>query len=401
MVILVVVAVNLYQKYGRTAFDGGYSDGDGDIGESAGTSRWKGRGARLPSRQDRRQRASDVEVAAEEALTDDPAFAPEAVKASTLELHTAIFVAWNTEDRAALRALLAPDLAVEWERRLDDFDRKGWHNECEVVGSVEVEYLGLVNRTGDAEDRVTVRIETQLRDIVRDRAGVVITRNDDDNRDELVPQTEYWTLGKHDGGWILLSIEQDAEGAHHLEAPIIASPWEDDRLHDEAVTEQATAAAIPDAQVKEVADLDFDGTARTAALDLANMDGRFAPDVLEAAARRALDAWAEAVDGDDTALDAIATPEAVSELLHPGDPSGKTRLVVRGPQLKKLRIVALDAAAEPPAMTVEADVAGRRYIQDRDTTNVLSGSMDREVVFTERWRMVLDGTDDTPWKIAS
>ena len=266
---------------------------------------------------------------------------------------------------------------------------------------MEVEYLGLVNRSGDAEDRVTVRIETQLQDIVRDRRGAVITRDDDSDGDGLVGQTEYWTLGKHDGRWILLSIEQDAEGAHNLEAPIVASPWGDDRLRDEAVTEQAVAAAIPDAQVKEVADLDFDGNARTAALDLANMDGRFAPDVLEAAARRALDAWAEAVDGDDTALAAIATPEAVSELLHPGDPSGKTRLVVRGPQLKKLRIVALDAAAQPPAMTVEAEVAGRRYIQDRDTTSVLSGSMDREVVFTERWRMVLDGADGTPWKIAS
>src|SRR5439155_18347106 len=135
---------------------------------------------------------------------------------------------------------------------------------------------------------------------------------------------------------------------------------------------RAGAAAPPDAQRKGAADLDYAGTARTAALGLANMDGRFAPDVLEAAARRALDAWAEAVDGDDTALAAMATPEAVSELLHPGDPSGKTRLVVRGPQLKKLRIVALDAAAQPPAMTVEAEVAGRRYIQDRDTTSVLS-----------------------------
>ena len=35
------------------------------------------------------------------------------------------------------------------------------------------------------------------------------------------------------------------------------------------------------------------------------------------------------------------------------------------------------------------------------TLTVLSGSMDREVVFTERWRMVLDGSDHTPWKIAS
>ena len=98
----------------------------------------------------------------------------------------------------------------------------------------------------------------------------------------------------------------------------MASPWGDDeRLRDEAVTELATADAVPDAQIAEIADLDFDGTARAAALDLAMVDGRFAPDVLEAAARRAVDAWAEAVDGDDAALERAATPAAVGELLHP------------------------------------------------------------------------------------
>lgn len=45
-------------------------------------------------------------------------------------------------------------------------------------------------------------------------------------------------------------------------------------------------------------------------------------------------------------------------------------------------------------------IAGCRYTEDRDTTTVLSGSKDRETVFTERWRMVLNGRDDTPWRIA-
>ena len=53
---------------------------------------------------------------------------------------------------------------------------------------------------------------------------------------------------------------------------------------------------------------------------------------------------------------AIAHPEAARELLHPGDPSGATRLVVRGPRVKQIRIVALDAAATPPTMTIEVDL---------------------------------------------
>jgi predicted lipid-binding transport protein (Tim44 family) len=51
-------------------------------------------------------------------------------------------------------------------------------------------------------------------------------------------------------------------------------------------------------------------------------------------------------------------------------------------------------------MTVEADVEGRRYREDRDTAAILEGSRDREVDFTERWTLVLDGEGDMAWRIA-
>ena len=105
-----------------------------------------------------------------------------------------------------------------------------------------------------------------------------------------------------------------------------------------------------------MADLDFKGDAHAAALDLSLADGRFAPDVLEVTARRAVTAWAEAVDGDDARLRSIAHGQAVRALLYPGDPSGHTRLVVRGPKVNHIRITGLDAAAQPPTMTVEVDI---------------------------------------------
>jgi predicted lipid-binding transport protein (Tim44 family) len=352
--------------------------------------------ARLRKR--RRERVRRVELASAEAADDDPHFAADRVKEHAAGLLRAIMAAWTARDRPALRTHLGPDLLVEWERRLDDFDRKGWHNVCELRSGPFVEYVGLVNRTDDADDRVVVRVASELRDVVIDANGNRITRSD--SQSETTSLAEYWTLGKRDGAWILLSIEQDAEGAHHLDAPIVASPWSDDeRLRDEAVTELATADAVPDAAIAGIADLDFDGDARAAALDLSNVDGRFAPHVLEAAARRAVGAWAEAVDGDDAALEAVASPGAVQALLHPGDPGRTTRLVVRGPRLAALRITALDAAAQPATMTVEADVTGRRYTEDRDTAAVLHGSKEREVTFTERWTMALDGTDAGPWRM--
>ena len=352
-------------------------------------------------RKNRKRRAAReraVELASAEAAGDDAAFAADEVRGEAAALLRLIVGAWTARDRDALRRMLGPDLMVEWERRLDDFDRKGWHNVCEIVDGPAVEYLGLVNRADDADDRVTVRVQSRQRDVVRDRAGNTITRT---GQPEIVTVAEYWTLGKRDGRWVLLSIEQEAEGAHHLEADIVPTPWGDEgRLRDEAVTELATADAVPDAAIAGIADLDFDGPARAAALDLAMVDGRFAPDVLEAAARQAVAAWAEAVDGDDAALERAATPGALRELLYAGDASERTRLVVRGPKLRALRITGLHADAVPPAMTVEADVSGRRYREDRDTVALVEGSKDREVTFTERWTMTLDGDERTPWRIA-
>jgi len=61
----------------------------------------------------------------------------------------------------------------------------------------------------------------------------------------------------------------------------------------------------------------------------------------------------------------------------------------------------VDAAAEPPTMTIDVGLAGRRYIEDRDTTAVIAGSPTRAISFNERWMFALDGDSRQPWRIAS
>ncbi len=202
---------------------------------------------------------------------------------------------------------------------------------------------------------------------------------------------------------MLASIEQGAEGRHALQDQIVATPWGDEQgLRDQSLIEGAVADAVPEGtKVSEVADLQFTGDARSAANDLSLADGRFAPDVLEIAARRAIDAWALAVDGDDRILQQVATPDAAREMLYAGDTSGHIRVVVRGPSVKRIRIAGLDAGSEPPTMTVEVDISGRRYLEDRDTTAVLAGSRSRATSFTERWTLALSGDDAQPWRIVS
>jgi hypothetical protein len=107
------------------------------------------------------------------------------------------------------------------------------------------------------------------------------------------------------------------------------------------------------------------------------------------------------VDGDDARLRSIAHGDAVRDLLHPGDPSAQTRLVVRGPEVRRIRIINLDAGAQPPTMTVEIELHGRRYIEDRDTTAILAGSQTRATTFTEQWTFALDGDARQPWLLAT
>ncbi|MEA2411728.1 MAG: hypothetical protein QOC77_2289 [Thermoleophilaceae bacterium] len=350
----------------------------------------------------RGQRARRVEIAAAEAAEDDAAFSPDVVREQGAKLFTDIQAAWDGRRRGRLRELVGPDLMVEWDRRLDDFDRRGWHNRVSVVSGPEVQYISMTNRADDRDDRVVVCVEATLRDFVVDGAGNTV------NHDGVVSDrrrlAEYWTLGKSpkDGGWMLLSIEQGAEGEHNLASDLVVTPWDDTaRLRDEALVEGAAADKLPEnVSAGELVSVGYEHDARAAALDLSLVDARFGPDVLEVAVRRVVAAWAEAVDGSDAALEALATPEALRELLHPGDATLSTRLVVRGPRVRAVTIASLDAHAEPPRMTVTVEAEGRRYIEDRDTTRVVSGNPGAVTRFSEHWTLVLDGGDENPWRIA-
>jgi predicted lipid-binding transport protein (Tim44 family) len=349
----------------------------------------------------RRERVRQVELAAAEAAEDDPAFEPERVSEQAHRLFADVQTAWDRCDRARLADLVGRDLLVEWNRRLDDFDRRGWHNRVEVLAGPRIEYVGLVNREADRDDRAVVRVEAQLLDIVEDSRGWRIMRSDAESSTRAV--AEYWTLGKRegDGSWMLLSIEQRAEGDHHLAGPLVPTPWADTAaLREQALVEGAVADGLdPEMKVAEVVSIGYEGDAHAQALDLSLVDGRFAPSVLEVAVQRALAAWAEAIDGSDRRLAELATPEARREMLHPGYAGDAARVVIRAPRVRAVTIEGLDAHAEPPRLTVAVQVDAVRYVEDRDTTILLSGSQSRPTRFTERWTFGLDGPDANPWRI--
>jgi predicted lipid-binding transport protein (Tim44 family) len=360
-------------------------------------------GAVTTARQRRkvRLRRELVHAAAAEAAQDDAYLDAEEVERTAAELYVTVQKAWDERDVERLRELVGPDLMVEWSRRLADFERRGWHNRVQLTQAPEAQYVGLVNREDDDEDRVTVLIACGMSSYVQTGDGQKIMK--DGQSDELVSVTEYWTLARHAGHWMVVSIEQAEEGAHNLDEAVVATPEADtERIHGEAVTELAVADAIPEGfTTADLATVDFDGDARAHALDLSLADGRFAPDLMEVAARRVVSAWAEAVDGEDTALEAVSTDAALQGLLSGGDASGRTRLVVRGPRVRRIRIAEVHVESDPAWMGVEVEVAAVRYVEDRDTTDVLRGSKSGVSTFTERWTLSLTGPPDAPWQLAA
>jgi predicted lipid-binding transport protein (Tim44 family) len=52
-------------------------------------------------------------------------------------------------------------------------------------------------------------------------------------------------------------------------------------------------------------------------------------------------------------------------------------------------------------VTIEIQLGGRRFVEDRDTAAVLSGSKNKSTVFAERWTLSLDGSESCPWRLAA
>ncbi|MGE4425711.1 MAG: TIM44-like domain-containing protein [Solirubrobacteraceae bacterium] len=353
---------------------------------------------RAQQNRERAQREAQVRLAATEAATDDAAFDPDALRQAIAERFVAIQNAWDAQDPDALVPLMGPDLLKEWQRRLSDFTRRRWHSRAVVTGTPKVQVVSIVNRSEDVDDRAVAFISCPMDIWVRTAGGQEKYLAGKTSRDVTVEQ--YWTMGKHDGEWILLSIEEYDEGTHNLRAPLVVSPDQDHELADRARTELAVGdAALSAADAAGLVSTSLADDAYAAAMDLSLVDDRFSPAVLQIAVRRVVTAWTDAIDGADDPLLRVADQQAVDHLLYGGDAAHRVRTVVRGATVDEVRIDTLDGEATPPAMEVTVAYAGAWYREDRDTQAVTAGSRDRRVRRTVRWRLAITDDQVEPWRL--
>lgn len=353
---------------------------------------------RRATARERAAREEQVLPAALEAAMEDSAFDPDDVRAAAAGLVVDTQEAWDARDRDRLAHLVGPDLLREWTRRLDDFDRRGWRAHAGVSEAPQVRIVGITNLEGEEQDQVVVHIRARAQSWVETRRGETLFENGADGPDVVLSQ--YWTLGRRDGRWILVSIEEEGEGDHNLSAPVVARPDVDPTLTDRTRTEMATADAAGSATaVAELIPAGMSEDAHAVAMDLSLVDDRFSPDVLTVAVRAAVSAWTTAIDGSDSALERLATPRAKELLLYGGDE--RVRTVVRGPRIEEVVIDRVDGSTAPPRISVQVRHRARWYREDRDTQEVVEGSRTKEQERAERWTFELTDDAERPWLLVA
>lgn len=245
--------------------------------------------------------------AAMAAALDDPAFAPERIE-------------------AAVREILPQVLSSAGR----------------VAGRARVDILGVVNRAGEAEDRVVVRV----------RAGVAR-----DHEIGGLPRVfridERWTLVHHGMRWRLAADTGDPLAVSLLSSPLVAAPEDDTaRLLEDSLEEltapQPRGAGSPGELIDPAA------PAPQRLRDLAVADDRFDPLLIEAAVHHIVEAWEESGDGGDEPLLAVATGPGAHALTFPEPGRGRHR--VRDARLRRWEVTRLDADAAPPQIEVRVRV---------------------------------------------
>ena len=209
--------------------------------------------------------------------------------------------------------LLGPDLLAEWTRRLDDFDAKGWHNRVRVLGTPSVRV-----RRHDEPRRGRGRPRRGP-----DRGAPGRPRRDARRAADLphgpepAPRRRCASGGRWPsatGAGACSRSSRTPRASHHLDAPIVATPWGDDaRLRDEASTELAVAERPPRRVAPgELADLRVRGHGARRPRWTWRWPTRAST---RRSSRRpcggSSTAWTEAVDGPDAPLEALASRAAV------------------------------------------------------------------------------------------
>ncbi len=325
-----------------------------------------------------RKRSAQVEAQVNALADTDATFNVDELKARAVSLYVTAQQAWTNRDYATLKQILSPVLYGKWADELRDYASRGEVNVVEIVSGPVVELVDVANRTGEANDTVTFRITATLNDYVRRNGGSRAVRTDGSTR-----PVEYWTLRKNDSGtWIVASVEQAAEGAHHLTDAIETDGWDQKAVARDAVldvAEKTSAKGLSD--ILSLTTISWSTDADAAAADLSALDGRFDTPVLEVAIEQFLEQWAM----NDGSLDFTSVRTV-------------NRTVMRDAVIASIEVRSL-ISRDPIVFHVAVDAEGIYYEVDRATEEVLHGDAHKRRPVTFEFDLRLDEPSAKGWTV--
>jgi hypothetical protein len=325
-----------------------------------------------------RERASQVEAQVGALADTDATFDVDGLKQRAAALYVTAQQAWTNRDHGTLQQILSPVLYGKWADELRDYASRGEVNIVEIVSGPMVELIDVANRAGEVNDTVTFRISATLNDYVRRDDGSHAVRTDGSTR-----PVEYWTLRKNDSGtWIVASVEQAAEGAHHLANAIETDGWDQKAVAREAVldvAEKTSAKGLSD--ILSLTTISWSTDADAAAGDLSVLDGRFDKPVLEVAIERFLEQWAM----NDGSLDFTSVRTA-------------NRTVMRDAVIASIEVRTL-LSRDPIVFRVAVDAEGIYYEVDRRTEEVLQGDAHKRRPVAFAFDLRLDEPSAKGWTV--
>jgi predicted lipid-binding transport protein (Tim44 family) len=325
-----------------------------------------------------RERAAQVEARVDALADTDATFDRAALQQRAVWLYVTAQQAWTAGDHATLQQILSPVLYRKWADELHDYRSRGETNVVEIVSGPVVELVDVANRAGELNDTVTFRITATLDDYVSHGYGGDAVRKDGSTR-----PVEYWTLRKSAAGeWIVSSVEQAAEGAHHLTDAIETDGWDQRDVARQAVLEVAGRTAAKGAgDLLSLTNISWSTDADAAAGDLSVLDGRFDRSVLEVAVERFLEEWVM----NDGSLDFTSAPTV-------------NRTVMRDAAITSVKVRSL-VSRNPVVFRVAVDAEGVFYEVDRRTEQVLRGSAHQRRPLAFGFDLRLDDTSANVWTV--
>jgi hypothetical protein len=334
-----------------------------------------------------RTRARQAQAALTEASLEDDWFSTEDVLGTVEEILTVAEAVWRDGRPGSEPARRDAAYIERWATSVATDIGEG----VRLARKPTVDILGVTDRPGESEDRIVLRV--RLRCHCAQRAT---------GTGHMVRVDMRWTLGRKYHAWTLLSIDHDPLAPPLLNGPLIPAEWADEgRLREESLVELAHGNESHMTELGQLVGADAPTSRQLT--ELAQLDGRFDPDLLAMRVRHIVEAWEEASTGSGEPLAAVASSEALAVLLYPraAGSGPDVRRVLRDAVIEQWAASELLIASVPYSVDITLVVSALSYLVNWPNGTYRSGNAETRHEMSLVWTLALTQSHPAAWHLIS